>query len=511
MSQFYILSIDQGTSGTKTVLIDEKGTITAKATTPLKSYFPQTGFVEQNPLEIYSSVLESFKQCLAIFIAQGGEMSQIKTCGISNQRETFVLWDKNGEPLHNAIVWQCKRSVEVCNKLKAAGLEAEISKRTGLIIDPYFSGTKLMWLIQNRPVIAQAVKSGRAFFGTVDTWLLYKLTGGKSYVTDFTNASRTLLFNINTLEWDEFLLKELNLLGSNLPQVKHSSGSFGETDFEGLLPNKISINGMIGDSHAAAFGEGCFQTGMAKATLGTGSSVLMNVGLSPKTSKSGMMTTICWSLPGRIDYALEGVIVSAGATIQWLRDQLGLFSNSSDTEDMANNVSDNNGVYIIPGFSGLGAPHWKMETKGAIVGLTFGSNKNHIVRAALESIPYQIKDVIEAVNQDVGIPLKELKVDGGITENKFVMQFLSDVLGCKVVNIGITDVSALGAGFMAGLGAGIFNGIEQIESLIEHKNEYCPGNNQQQVALCYKDWQLHIKAFCDKGWTNPVRNSHIFN
>jgi glycerol kinase len=495
LADSFILSIDQGTSGTKTVIISEQADIVTKATTPLKSYFPQTGFVEQDPQEIYVSVLDSVKQCLANFKEQGGDASQIKTCGISNQRETLVLWDKNGTPLHNAVVWQCKRSVEVCNQLKATGIEDEISKRTGLIIDPYFSGTKLIWLVQNKPEIAKAVKSGEAFFGTIDTWLLYKLTGGKSFLTDHTNASRTLLFNINNLAWDDFLINEFGLTGIKLAEVTHSSGNFGETDFDGLLSDKISINGMIGDSHAAAFGEGCFQSGMAKATLGTGSSILMNVGDSPKTSKSGMMSTICWSLPGRVDYAFEGVIVSAGATIQWMRDQLGLFAKSSETEAMATSVDDNGGVYVIPGFSGLGAPHWKMDAKGAIIGLTFGATKNHIARAALESIPYQIKDVIEAVNQDVGIPLKELKVDGGITCNKFVMQFLADVLGCKIVNIGVADVSALGAGLMAGLGAGVFKDIHQISSLLESQNEYNPGSNKQSVAFWYSRWKEHIQKY----------------
>ena len=493
MADSFLLAIDQGTSGTKTVIFDEQTKMVATATVSLKSYFPQTGFVEQIPMEIYKSVLESVKQCLAAFIANGGDLSRIKTCGISNQRETFVLWDKNGNPLHNAVVWQCKRSVEICHQLKSTGIEDEIRTRTGLIIDPYFSGTKLIWLVQNIPDVAHAVNSGKAFFGTIDTWLLFKLTGAQSYITDHTNASRTLLFNLNDLAWDEFLLNEFHLNNLNLPGVTHSSGYFGETDFESLLPQKIPINGMIGDSHAAAFGEGCFQEGLAKATLGTGSSILMNIGQAPKTSKSGMMATICWSLPGRIDYALEGVIVSAGATIHWMRDQLGLFANSAETEAMAMSVENNGGVYVIPGFSGLGAPHWKMDAKGAIVGLTFGSNKNHVVRAALESIPYQIKDVIEAVNKDVGIPLKELKVDGGITANAFVMQFLADILRCKVVNIGIADVSALGAGLMAGLGADVFTGLDQISPLLSSQNEFNPNSDNHSVLDWYSGWQEYVK------------------
>lgn len=495
MAESFILSIDQGTSGTKTVVIDRRAKIVAKATAPLQSIFPNTGFVEQDPEAIYSSVLESVEQCLAAFRDQGGDISKIKTCGISNQRETFVLWDADGNPLHNAVVWQCKRSVEICNQLKSTGIEEEVNRRTGLIIDPYFSGTKLIWLVQNMPEIAEAVRSGQAYFGTVDTWLLYKLTNGQSYLTDHTNASRTLLFNINELAWDQFLIREFGLNGINLPEVRHSSGDFGKTDAGGLLPEPIPVNGMIGDSHAAAFGEGLYQSGTAKATLGTGCSILMNVGEAPKPSKSGMMSTICWSLPGRVDYALEGVIVSAGATIQWMRDRLELFADSAETEAMATSVSDNGGVYVIPAFSGLGAPHWKMDARGAIVGLTFGATKNHVARAALESIPYQIKDVIEAINQDIGIPLRELKVDGGITSNTFVMQFLADLLGCKVVNIGMADVSALGAGLMAGLGAGVLSDIDQIALLLESQNEFEPGPNEQSAALYYEGWKEHILKF----------------
>ncbi|MFC1552853.1 FGGY family carbohydrate kinase [Candidatus Latescibacterota bacterium] len=492
MSDKLILAVDQGTSGTKTVIFDDRGRIVAKATSELKSYYPAPGFVEQNPDEIYKSVLDSVKKCLSELDKSGGSISDISACGISNQRETFVLWNDHGEPLCNAVVWQCKRSVDICSRLKSEGLEKEIVERTGLIIDPYFSGTKLLWLYENDSRVRDAFDGGNAYFGTVDTWLLYRLTNGSHYYTDHTNASRTLLFNINDMQWDSYLLDAFHLQNLNLPDVLPSSSTFGESDFNGLFPGKLRITGMIGDSHAAAFGEGCFTPGTAKATLGTGSSILMNTGGELIRSKSGMMTTVCWSTPDRIDYALEGIIVSAGSTIKWLRDQIGLFAESSDTEGMAEVAGDNNGVYVIPAFSGLGAPHWKMDARGTIIGLTFGSTKNHIVRAALESIPYQIKDVIVAMESDSSIPLSELKADGGITSNIFVMNFLADLLGVDVVNIGMAEVSALGAAFMAGLEAGVFESIESLNSLRTNINHYAPGPDAERARKDYEGWKFHI-------------------
>ncbi len=494
MSDSYILAIDQGTSGTKTIIFNTQGEITAKASEPLKSYFPQPGFVEQNPLEIYQNALSSLKTCLKEFTTRAsGNLKDVTCCSISNQRETFVLWDASGSPLSNAIVWQCKRSVEICNRLKGTELENQVKDRTGLIIDPYFSGTKLVWLYENDARIKNAVDTGQAYFGTVDTWLLFKLTKGKCYFTDHTNASRTLLFNINNLQWDSNLLENFNLDNLNLPQVQPSSYRYGQSDFEGLLPDKINISSMVGDSHAAAFGEGCFRSGMAKATMGTGSSILLNTGSKRIKSKKGMVTTICWSMPERVDYALEGIIVTCGATINWLRDRMGLFAESKETEQMALSVEDNHGVYLIPAFSGLGAPHWKMDARAAILGLTFGCDKNHIVRAALESIPYQIKDVIAAMEQDSKIKLKELRVDGGITSNKFVMQFLADLLKTNVVNIGMEEVSALGAAYLAGLQEGIFQDINQLISLNVGKRQFSPGTDAEKVNAFYEGWKKALQ------------------
>ena len=494
MNNDCILTIDQGTSGTKTVIFDCQGLIVAKATQPLRSSFPQPGFVEQDPLEIYQNVLNSLKKCLKEFSqTASGSLKDILCCGISNQRETFLLWDHSGQPLSNAVVWQCKRSVEICSRLKKSSLEKEVKNRTGLIIDPYFSGTKIIWLYENNHRIRNVIDSGEVYFGTIDAWLLFKLTKGKSYCTDYTNASRTLFLNINDLQWDKYLLDKFNLQNLNLPQPQPSSYLYGQSDFEGLFPDKINISAMIGDSHAAAFGEGCFSSGTAKATMGTGSSILLNTGSKKIKSEKGMVTTICWSTSDRIDYALEGIIVTCGATINWLRDQLGLFADSHQTQEMALSVQDNNGVYFVPAFSGLGAPHWKMDAKAAILGLTLGCDKNHIVRAALESIPYQIKDVITAMEQDSGIKLKELKVDGGITANQFIMQFLADLLKTNVVNIGLEEVSALGAAYLAGLQQGIFHDIGQLKNLNLGGKRFSPNPDTDMVRTFYEGWKKAVQ------------------
>jgi glycerol kinase len=496
MSHSFILAIDQGTSGTKAVVFDCEGRIVAKASEPLASYFPLPGFVEQDPVGIYENVLASVRGCLEEFQAKvSHDLTQIMTCGISNQRETFCLWEKSGRPLSNAIVWQCKRSVEICNRLKGSAVEEEVVQRTGLIIDPYFSGTKLIWLYENDPHVKKAIDAGRALFGTVDTWLLHRLSKGRSFLTDYTNASRTLLFNIDRLQWDKEILGHLHLQGLRLPEARPSSFPYGTSNFEGLLPKEIPISAMIGDSHAAAFGEGCFAPGTAKATLGTGCSILLNTGPKRITSGHGMVSTICWSTKDRVDYALEGIIVTCGATINWLRDRLGLFAESRETEAMARSVEDTHGVYLVPAFSGLGAPHWQMDLKAAILGLTFGCDKNHVVRAALESIPFQIKDVTTAMEQDSGIPLQQLRVDGGITANRFVMQFLADLLGTEVVNIGIQDVSALGAAYMAGLQQGLYDSLDRIASLNTGKTSYSPGTDsaRQKALTLHQGWLAAIR------------------
>lgn len=493
MQKSYILAIDQGTSSTKTLVFDTKGNVLAKATEPLKTHYLEGGRVEQEPEEIYQNVLASVKKCLQSFQAAGHDITDIGSCGISNQRETFVIWDDQGKPLYNAVVWQCKRSIAICERLKAQGIEEQIKTKSGLIADPYFSGTKLMWLNENVEEIGKAIRSGKAYFGTVDTWLLYKLTNGQCYFTDHTNASRTLFFNLETLQWDQELVEAFGLTGINLPEIKSSAACYGESTFNGLFEQPLAITAMIGDSHAAAFGEGCFYPGTAKATLGTGCSVVMNTGSEAKTSANGMMTTICWSVPGRVDYALEGVIVTCGATIEWLKNELNLFENSHETEAMATSVPDNNGVYIIPAFSGLGAPYWDMNRKASIEGLTFDCSKAHIVRAALETIPYQIKDILEAMKNDAGLTIRDLMLNGGITSNKFVIDFLADLLDSNVVCSNLPDASALGAAYLAALGAGQFKDLNEIESLHSSKPPVNKGKYRHLTGRSYLGWKQAIR------------------
>ncbi|MEJ8842918.1 glycerol kinase GlpK [Lacibacter sp. H375] len=491
-SQKFILAVDQGTSSTKSLVFDGKGQAIAKGSENLYTHYSDNGFVEQEPEVIYQNVLASVKKCLDQFAEKGFDQNEIAAVGISNQRETFVIWDKNGKPLHHAVVWQCKRSVQICEELKQSGLSKSVNEKTGLVIDPYFSATKLIWLFQNNTAVREAIQKGEAYFGTIDTWLLYKLTNGQSYATDYTNASRTLLFNLHSLQWDAELINKFGLTGIHLPEIKSSSALFAETDLAGLLEKNIPVTAMIGDSHAAAFGEGCFEKGTAKATLGTGCSILMNIGDKPVQSNNGMVTTVCWSANGRIDYAFEGVIVSCGATIEWLKNEMNLFTDSKETEAMATSVADNGGVYLIPAFSGLGSPHWDMERRASLTGISFGTTKNHIVRAALESIPYQIKDVIVAMEKDAGVSLQELNADGGITSNTFVIQFLTDLLNKNVATIGMPDVSALGAAYLAGLQTGVYKSIEALKKLNANKKNNLPQADLSNVNKGYAGWQNEI-------------------
>ncbi len=487
----YILAIDQGTSSTKSLIFDEAGQAISKGSEPMQTNYLDNGFVEQDPEEIYQNVLASTRKCLLQFSDKGHDATEIAGIGISNQRETFVLWDKEGKPFHSAVVWQCKRSVQVCERLKEQGLAESVQQKTGLVIDPYFSATKLIWLFENNPLIKEAIQKGKVYFGTIDTWLLYKFTGGKEYATDYTNASRTLFFNLHSLQWDKDLIDAFGLTGIQLPQIRPSSHLFGETSLNGLLKQAVPIAGMIGDSHAAAFGEGCFDSGTAKATLGTGCSILMNIGNKPVKSTNGMVTTICWSTEERIAYALEGVIVSCGATIEWLKNELQLFTESKETAVMANAVSDNGGVYLIPAFSGLGSPHWQMDRRASISGISFNTSRHHIVRAALESIPYQIKDVIVAMESDAVLPLTQLNTDGGITSNKFVMQFMADLLNIQVVSIGMHDVSALGAAYLAGLRTKVYKDLDQLTQLNTSKNIFQPASNKNMERY-YNEWKDRI-------------------
>ncbi len=493
MADKLILAIDQGTSGSKAVLFNTKGEIVSDGRAPLESYYPSDGYVEQKGEEIYRSVLEAVKNSVEGAEAKGYSKDDILCCGISNQRETFLVWDKSGEPLHNAVVWQCKRSIGTCHDLKAAGHEELIRSRTGLFLDPYFSGTKMVWLNENDKAVKKAVAEGRACFGNVDTWLLYRLTGGKEYKTEYTNASRTLFFNLKTLEWDREILQTLGLENLNLPELHPSDSLFGTSDFEGLFDRELPITGILGDSHAAAFGERCFEPGDAKATMGTGSSILMNTGemVSPDSTK--MVSTICWSTKEKVSYALEGIIVSCGSTLNWISSALGFFKDGKEADKIALSLKDNGNVYIVPAFSGLGAPWWKMEQKGQIHGLTFGTDSRHIVRAGLESIAYQITDVINAMKKDSGAKLNSLQIDGGTSSSPLIKDMLAALLPLQLYRCTLKEASALGAALIAGLGAGVYSSIEEIAALTydrEHIEELKSS--------------LHDKAY--RGWLKILEN-----
>jgi glycerol kinase len=498
----YILAIDQGTSSTKTLIFDEAGNVVAKGHQDLVTHYFDNGFVEQDPEGIFQNVLDSISLCLGSFVSQGLEVSHITSCGISNQRETFLLWDKSGKPLSQAVVWACKRSIGVCQDLIAKGQNDFIREKTGLIIDPYFSATKLLWLLENDPELHAQMKAGAVFFGTIDCWLLYKMTGGKVFKTDHTNAHRTLLLNINTLDWDQEVLCAWDLENLNLPEVCPSAHTYGDFEIDLAIQVQgnnqsvsfsLPVTAMIGDSHAAAFGECCFETGSAKVTLGTGSSIMMNTGSKPIFSSNGMLSTVCYSTSSGVNYALEGAIVACGSTIEWLKNELNLFEDLSLTEKMANSVPDNAGVYLIPAFSGLGAPHWQMDRKASIEGMTFGTTKNHIVRAALESIPYQIKDVINTMCQDINADLKAISVNGGLTKNGFVIRFLVDLLGLPLKKQENPDISALGAAYLSGLESGIFQSIDQIKELNAQKTSVImPELGNEVVVKGYEGWLERI-------------------
>ncbi len=479
MSKSYILSIDQGTSSTKAIIFDETGALVKKATASLKTEYFSDGFVEQDPQDILDSVKEACKRCL-----EGIETGKIKTIGISNQRETFILWDKNGKPVYPAIVWACKRSTKICDELKEQ--ESWLKEKTGLLVDPYFSATKLLWVLRHQPEIKNRIEKGEIYFGTIDTWLLFKLTHEKSYFTDHSNASRTLFFNLKKLAWDNEILEKWNLNNLHLPEIKSSSDKFGETDIFGLLKTEIPINAIIGDSHAAMFGETCFQKGDTKMTLGTGSSLLMHVGNQPMVSKEGLLSTIGWSTKEEVAYAWEGAIVACGSMVEWLK-SLSIISNAEETESMAMSVEESSSLYVIPAFSGLGAPFWQMNRKASIHGLTFGTTSSHLAKATLESICYQIKAVIEAMQNDLHLPIKLIAMHGGLSKNQFIQQGLSELLQADIRIQENLDISAQGAAFLAGLEAGVFNSLEEIKSLLKVKVLDSP-KESDQLNQKYLHW-----------------------
>lgn len=486
----YIMALDAGTTSNRCILFNEKGEMCSVAQKEFTQYFPQPGWVEHDANEIWSSQLGVAVEAMAKL---GIGADDIAAIGITNQRETTIVWDKNtGEPVYNAIVWQCRRTSEYCDSLKEKGLTDKFREKTGLIIDAYFSGTKLKWILDNVDGVRERAEKGELLFGTVETWLIWKLTKGKAHVTDYSNASRTLLFNIKDLTWDKEILEELNIPESMLPEPKPSSCVYGYSDVS-FFGKEIPIAGAAGDQQAALFGQTCFNPGEAKNTYGTGCFMLMNTGETPVYSQNGLVTTIAWGLDGKVNYALEGSIFVAGASIQWLRDELRIIESAADSEYMAKKVKDTNGCYVVPAFTGLGAPYWDQYARGTIVGLSRGVNKYHIIRATLESIGYQVNDVLHAMKADSGIDLAALKVDGGASANDFLMQFQSDIINAPVKRPSCVETTAMGAAYLAGLAVGYWNSKEDVIKNWAIDKVFSPIMGEDQRERKIKGWNKAVK------------------
>lgn len=486
----YVMALDAGTTSNRCILFDEKGTICSIAQKEFTQYFPKPGWVEHDASEIWSSQLGVAVEAMNKI---GASAEDIAAIGITNQRETVIVWDKNtGEPVYHAIVWQCRRTAEICDELKEKGYTELFRKKTGLIIDAYFSGTKIRWILDHVEGARERAEKGELLFGTVETWLIWKLTKGKVHVTDYSNASRTLLFNINTLEWDREILDIMGVPECMLPEVKPSSCVYGYAD-PSYLGGAIPIGGAAGDQQSALFGQTCFQPGEAKNTYGTGCFLLMNTGEQPVFSENGLVTTIAWGLNGKVYYALEGSIFVAGAAIQWLRDEMRLIDSAMDSEYMAKKVKNTNGCYVVPAFTGLGAPYWDQYARGTIVGLTRGVNKYHIIRATLESLAYQVNDVLEAMGADAGIPLSTLKVDGGASANDFLMQTQADITNAPVIRPRCIETTAMGAACLAGLAVGYWKDKEDVKSNWEIDKEFCPDIPDEERKKKIKGWRKAVK------------------
>lgn len=485
----YVLALDQGTTSSRAILFDKKGAIAGVSQKEFTQYFPKGGWVEHDPMEIWSSQLEVAQDVLK---KNGVSAKDIAAIGITNQRETTVVWDrKTGKPVYNAIVWQDRRTASICDKLKADGLEKDIRNRTGLVVDAYFSGTKVKWILDNVKGTRKQAEKGELAFGTVDSWLIWNLTNGQTHVTDYSNASRTLMYNISELKWDKKLLKALDVPASVLPEVKDSSSVYGKTD-KSLFGGEIAIAGIAGDQQSALFGQACFEPGMAKNTYGTGCFMLMNTGENPVKSKQGLLTTIAWGLDGKVEYALEGSVFIAGAAIQWLRDGLKMIDESPDSEYYAMKVEDTDGVYVVPAFAGLGAPYWDMYARGAMFGLTRGTTKQHIIRATLESLAYQTKDVLDAMQKDSKITLNALRVDGGACANDLLMQFQSDILQTDVQRPQVIETTALGAAYLAGIAVGFYQ-KDQISKNWAIDRTFKPSMSNSESKKLYKGWQKAVE------------------
>ncbi|QIL86869.1 glycerol kinase GlpK (plasmid) [Vibrio sp. HDW18] len=494
--QKYIVALDQGTTSSRAVVLDHNANIVSVSQREFTQIYPQAGWVEHDPLEIYATQSSTLVEALG---KAGISSDQVAAIGITNQRETTIVWNKEtGKPVYNAIVWQCRRTAAICEKLKARGLEDYIRDNTGLVLDPYFSGSKIKWILDNVAGAREQAEAGQLLFGTVDTWLVWKMTQGRVHVTDYTNASRTMLFNINTLQWDEKILAEFDIPLSMMPQVRKSSEVYGQTNIGGKGGTRIPIAGIAGDQQAALYGQMCVQAGQAKNTYGTGCFLLMNTGQEKVTSRNGLLTTLACGPRGEPAYALEGAVFMGGASIQWLRDELKLISDACDSEYFATKMDTSNGVYVVPAFTGLGAPYWDAYARGTIVGLTRGVNSNHIIRATLESIAYQTRDVLDAMQADSGIKLSALRVDGGAVANNFLMQFQADVLDTEVHRPKVTEVTALGAAYLAGLAVGFWDNLDELQGKAEIDRSFIPHHDEEKRQRRYRGWKRAVK--CAQAW-----------
>ena len=497
MSQI-IMALDQGTTSSRTILFDENGIIVAEANASLDCHFPQSGWVEQVPEDIWSSQRETIEAVLA---QAKLSMKDINAVGITNQRESTIAWNrKTGEALGPAINWQCRRTADFCEELKAEGFDRVLRNKTGLVTDPYFSGTKMRWILENVPDARKQADRGNLCFGTVDSWLIWKLTGGRVHATEISNASRTLVFNINTCAWDDEILSRFGIPRETLPEVKPSSGVIAMVNPE-LFGGEAPIAGVAGDQQAALFGQACFEAGMAKNTYGTGCFMISNTGSEMVFSQHGLLTTIAWQIGDEVTYALEGSVFIAGALVQWLRDGLEFFKDASETQAMAESVSDSGGVFVVPAFVGLGAPHWDPYARGTIVGLTRDTNRNHIVRASLEAIAYQSAEVLRSIANDTGVELKELRIDGGAAANDFLCQFQADLLGMKVTRPHILDTTAMGAAFLAGLAVGVWKDQTQIRKLWQEEKTFAANISREDANQKMDAWNRAVER--SKGWIVP--------
>jgi glycerol kinase len=487
----YVLALDQGTSGSTVLVVDAEGRVCARGYAELPQHYPEPGWVEHDPEEIWTSIERAAREALAAARITGADVAAL---GITNQRETTIVWDRTtGRPIHRAIVWQCRRTAALCDQLKAEGLEPTVRERTGLVLDAYFSGTKIRWLLDHVPGARERAENGALAFGTVDSWLVWKLTAGRVHVTDVTNASRTLGLDLDTVDWDDTMLKALGVPRALLPRLVPSSGVVGETADLGWLPAGVPIAGIAGDQHAALFGQACYARGSAKNTYGTGCFLLVNTGPARVRSRSGLLTTIAWQIGGVTTYALEGGVFVAGAAIQWLRDGLGLIARAADSEALATSVPDTGGAYFVPAFVGLGAPYWDMYARGTMVGLTRGTTKAHVVRAALEAIAYQSRDVLEAMAADAGVRIDALRVDGGATANDFLCQFQADVMGVTVLRPAVIETTALGAAYLAGLGVGLWPSLDALAGRWAVERTFTPGMDAARRKDLYDGWHRAVE------------------